>query len=89
MTNISSVFLIPLFILVSHFSIRILRLLIESLLSNFFFAGKWSKSLVERRLAVHLDQINYILSLPNNERYASYLLDYEETYTSFTVDTKN
>ena len=45
--------------------------------------------MVERRSAVHLDQINYILSLPNNERYASYLLDYEERYTSFTVDPED
>ena len=63
--------------------------LIESLLPNSLFAGKRSKSLVERRSAVHLDQINYILSLPNNERFASYLLDYEETYTSFTVDPED
>ena len=62
----------------------------EPFLLNSFFAEKSSKSLlVERRLVVHLDQINYILSLPNNERYTSYLLDYEETYTSFTVDPED
>ena len=44
---------------------------------------------MERRSAIHLDEIQYVLSLPNKKRYASTLLGYEETYVSFTKDPED
>ena len=44
---------------------------------------------MERRAAIHLDEIEYVLGLPNKERYASTLLGYEEKYVSFTKDPED
>ena len=38
---------------------------------------------MERRSDIHLDQITYVLNLPNKERYASYLLSYEVSRPGF------